>query len=186
MSVGRTFAAPHSAGTWSKRGVSCGGLRPQDSQGRYCSPETLPVEQASKFDLVINFKAAKALGVVVPRVDDYVTAFFDYLAGFEEAAALFSKPKGFEEAERLKHDHLIATVQGDYGKRYVDQELRLAMLYSDAGLDARAFLGAYHHLMALIGSDIMARFDDDPASAFKIFISLKKIGSSTSPSSVTL
>ena len=68
--------------------------------------------------------------VVVPRADDYVIAFFDYLAGFEEAAALFSKLAVLGEAKWLKHDHLIATVQGDYGKRYVDQRLRLPLIWS--------------------------------------------------------
>jgi rsbT co-antagonist protein RsbR len=137
------------------------------------------VERRTKFvglqhdDLV---RLATVKSVVVSRADDYTTAFFDYLAGFEEAASLFSKPEVLKEAKRLKREHLIAMVQGDYSKRYVDQRLQLAALYGEAGLDVRVFLGAYHYLMTLIGGDIMARFIDDPAAAFKMFVSLKKVG----------
>jgi hypothetical protein len=35
-----------------------------------------------------------------------------------------------EEAKWLKRDHLIATVEDDYGKRYVDQRLRMPLLSS--------------------------------------------------------
>jgi hypothetical protein len=62
-------------------------------------------------------RLAAAQEVVVARADDYVTAFFDYLAGFEEAAALFSKPAILGEAKRLGGGHPIATVEDGYGKR---------------------------------------------------------------------
>lgn len=113
--------------------------------------------------------------VVEKNAEVYVAAFFAYLSTFEEATALFEKAELLKEAERLKREHLVAMAQGQYGKSYVDERLRLAMLYGNAGLGLSVFLGAYHHLMALIGMDIMAEFLTDPKKAFHVFFSLQKI-----------
>jgi rsbT co-antagonist protein RsbR len=121
-------------------------------------------------------RLAAASPIVTARAGAYVAAFFDYLARFEETAALFAKRKLLDEARQLKRDHLTAMVQGEYGKGYVEQRLRLARLYSEVGLHVRIFLGAYHHLLTSVGFDIAARFADDPLNAFHIFSSFRKIG----------
>jgi len=122
-----------------------------------------------------HLRLATAGPVVTARAGEYVAAFFDYLARFDETATLFARRTLLEEARQLKREHLAAMVQGDYGKNYVDQRLVLAKLYSEVNLDIRVFLGAYHYLMGLIGIDIVAYFANDPVKAFKIFISLTKI-----------
>lgn len=110
------------------------------------------------------------------RVDEYVAIFFRYLSKFDEAATLFSNIAVLSEAKQLKRDHLVAMVDGDYGVSYAHQRLRLGMLYSKVDLDVRVFLGAYHHLMKSIGTEIMADLPDRPDDAFQSFMSLKKIG----------
>jgi rsbT co-antagonist protein RsbR len=59
---------------------------------------------------------------------------------------------------------------------YLEQRLRLAKLYIEAGLPLSILLGAYRHLLSTIGFDIVAHFANDPARAFRIFDSLRKIG----------
>ncbi|WP_447983548.1 protoglobin domain-containing protein [Nitrospira sp. Nam74] len=114
--------------------------------------------------------------LVIPHVEEHVTIFFDYLAKFKEAAALFSKRDLLEEAKRLKRDHLLAMVDGDYEKPYVEQRIKLGALYSRAGLDVRIFLGAFHSLMQSIGARIAKKFAHDAEAAFEHFMSLKKVG----------
>jgi rsbT co-antagonist protein RsbR len=125
-------------------------------------------------DDLVRISAIRDL--VQRRADEYVATFFDYLAGFDEATALFGNPSVLGEARQLKRDHLVAMVEGDYGTSYAHQRLRLGILYGKVDLDVRVFLGAYHHLMKTIGVEIMANFDGTPEDAFQSFMALKKIG----------
>jgi rsbT co-antagonist protein RsbR len=112
--------------------------------------------------------------IFLPNADRYVAAFFDHLAGIAETARLSGSHSALEEAKRLEHEHLVAMMQGDYGRDYMEQRVRLGMLYSRAGLDARILLGAFHVLMRALGAEIMKHFAKDPTKGF--FISVKKIG----------
>jgi rsbT co-antagonist protein RsbR len=114
--------------------------------------------------------------LVVRDADRYGAAFFNHLGVIEEAAGLTRNRTLMEEAKRLKHDHLVAMVQGEYGKDYMEQRVRLGVLYSRAGLDTRVFLGAFHALMREVGRDVIKHFAKAPAEGFESFMSLKKIG----------
>lgn len=137
--------------------------------------------EAERRKLFVNLKSDDVQRIVAvrnfvaARADRYVTAFFDYLSGLTEVAALFRDPKILEEAMRMKREHLVAMVQGDYNASYIWQRLQLGDTYRKAGLDVRVFLGAYHYLMTAIGRDITAHLSGDPMAAFETFVSLKKV-----------
>jgi rsbT co-antagonist protein RsbR len=121
-------------------------------------------------------RLAEASAIVAARAGDYVAAFFEYLGRFEETAAFLARPQLVEEAKCLERDHLAAMMKAACGKDYLDQRLRLAKLYIDVGLPLAVLLGAYRHLLSTIGFDIVAHFANDPARAFRIFESIRKIG----------
>jgi len=125
-------------------------------------------------DDVTRIAAIKDL--VVGNAERYKSTFFDYLATIDEASGLTRNRNLLEQAKRLKHEHLIAMVQGDYGSDYVEQRVKLGMLYSRARLDARVFLGAFHVLMHAVGADITKQYAGAPQDGFERFMSLKKIG----------
>jgi rsbT co-antagonist protein RsbR len=109
------------------------------------------------------------------HIDEHVDAFFDYLDKFREAETLTQRKTLLDEARRLKRDHLIAMVAGEYGREYVDQRFRLGQVYSRAQLEVSIFMGAFHTLMASIGRRVMAHFPNDPLAGFEHFTSLKKV-----------
>jgi rsbT co-antagonist protein RsbR len=113
--------------------------------------------------------------VVMPQADRFAAAFFDYLGNLEEAESLFRNRELLDEARRRKREHLVAMVGGEYGHNYVEQRIGLGRLYSRIGLEVRVFLGAFHHLMHSIGTEVMERYAGDPADAFERFMSLKKV-----------
>lgn len=114
--------------------------------------------------------------ILTAKADDLTDLFFQFLKGIAEAAPLFEHGDMVAEAKRLKREHLIAMAEGRYDKAYVEQRLRLALIYSKAALDVRVFLGAFHHLMKAVGEAIMQHGRHDPTAAFERFMSLKKIG----------
>jgi signal transduction histidine kinase/ActR/RegA family two-component response regulator len=114
--------------------------------------------------------------IFLPNADRYIAAFFGHLAGIEEATKLSGNHTALEEAKRLEHEHLIAMMQGDYGGDYMEQRVKLGMLYSRAGLDVRILLGAFHVMWRALGAEVMSHFAKEPAKGFDAFISVKKIG----------
>jgi rsbT co-antagonist protein RsbR len=113
--------------------------------------------------------------LVTEHAEEYMTLFFAHLSGLEEARPLLANRATFDRARQLKREHLLAMVQGDYGARYVEQRLELGALYAKVGLEARVFLGAFHHMLKRIGTTALKRFERTPLDGFESFMSLKKI-----------
>ena len=113
--------------------------------------------------------------IVTQEGDRYTEDFFRYLRDLGEAPALFGRRDVLAEAKRLKREHLTAMTGPLFDQAYAEQRITLALLYSRYGLQTRAFLGAFHHLLRALGSDIMKHFPGDPEGAFLRFMSLKKV-----------
>jgi rsbT co-antagonist protein RsbR len=113
--------------------------------------------------------------IVIQGIEEHVSAFFDHLATLDEARPLMASRTLLEKARQLKREHLVAMVQGDYGAKYVEQRLELGMLYAKAGLEIRAFLGAFHMQLREIGSAVMKHSEKKPIEGFENFMALKKV-----------
>jgi rsbT co-antagonist protein RsbR len=113
--------------------------------------------------------------IVAKEGDRYTEEFFRYLRDLGEAPALFGRREVLAEAKQRKREHLGALTATVYDRGYVEQRVALALLYSRHGLETRAFLGAFHHLLQNLGSDIMKRWPGDTDTAFLRFMSLKKV-----------
>jgi rsbT co-antagonist protein RsbR len=105
----------------------------------------------------------------------YTDLFFDYLASRDEVSSLMNRPETLETARRLKNEHLKAMVLGEYGPAYVEERIKLGLLYAGAGLAPAVFLGAYNHLLRNIGSGVMEQHGKNALEGFGNFMSLMKI-----------
>jgi rsbT co-antagonist protein RsbR len=112
---------------------------------------------------------------VLENLDELAGTFFAYLGGLEEGRVLLADQELLERARQLKVEHLSAMVRGEYGLEYVEQRVKLGLLYSRAGLEVRVFLGAFHHLLKNIGTTIMRASAQNPMAGFESFMSLKKV-----------
>ncbi|MGE5184168.1 MAG: protoglobin domain-containing protein [Acidobacteriota bacterium] len=119
-------------------------------------------------------RIAAVRDVVASHADELAHTFFQYLAGFEEARVLLGYRELTEQAKALKRDHLIALAGGTYDVNYVEQRIKLALLYGRVGLEVKVFLGAFQHLLYNIGRTILAAAPS-AAEGFESYMSLKKV-----------
>jgi rsbT co-antagonist protein RsbR len=114
-------------------------------------------------------------GLLMTYAEEFVEAFFYFLGTIPEAHGLMGNHAAVQEARRLKAEHLRAMARGVYGADYVRDRLKLGLLYAKAGLDVKAFLGAFHHLMRTVGFKVMEKGQGVPLASFARFMSLKKV-----------
>src|SRR5689334_12593699 len=72
--------------------------------------------QSADIDRIVGVRDA-----VTEHLDEHAAAFFDFLSMLPEAEGLSKRRNIREEANRLKREHLVAMVSGEYGKAYVEQ-----------------------------------------------------------------
>lgn len=113
--------------------------------------------------------------IVLARVDELTSVFFEYLGKLDEGRVLTSNRALTERARELKRSHLAAMVGGDYGTAYAEQRMELAALYGRVGLELRVFIAAFHHLLKTIGVAVLEHSGATPREAFECFMSLKKV-----------
>jgi rsbT co-antagonist protein RsbR len=122
-------------------------------------------------------RIASIKDLVVKRADEFSAAFFDHLAKLEEARPLFGNAAVLEQARQAKRAHLVGMVGGNYDRNYVEQRLKLAMLYGRVGLESRVFLGAFHNMLRTVAAAILSEFGRaDAERATQCYFSLEKVG----------
>jgi len=119
-------------------------------------------------------RIARAREPILSHIEEYTAAFFDYLGELDEAREFMRNRDAVEQARRLKLQHLVAMVGGQYGSEYAQQRIKLGRLYSRAGLEMRLFLGAFHDLLSRMGSTLLANATAG-GEAFEDFMSLNKV-----------
>jgi rsbT co-antagonist protein RsbR len=113
--------------------------------------------------------------VVLAHADELAESFFRYLAGLEEARGLTDNAPLLERARRLKAEHIAAMVRGEYATAYVEQRVRLALVYGRAGLDLRVFMAAFQQLLHNVSALVRNALPSDPARAFDGYTALQKL-----------
>lgn len=141
------------------------GLNEQSIERRHKAVTLLPEDLA---------RIARIREAVARRAEEFGKSFFDYLAGLDDARDFMRNAEAVHRARQLKIEHLAAMVSGNYGMEYALQRLKLARVYSRAGLETRIFLGAFHHLLRLVGTAIL-KSARSPEEAFEDFMALKKV-----------
>jgi rsbT co-antagonist protein RsbR len=112
--------------------------------------------------------------LVVRDADRLAGTFFEFLAGLDDARVLLGYRELADQARRLKREHMIQMTEGKYDAAYVEQRVKLGLLYGRVGLETRAFLGAFQHLLAEMGRTIL-RERPEGGDGFEALESMRKV-----------
>ncbi len=112
--------------------------------------------------------------LITRHVDELTDAFFSHLSTLPDARVLLGYRDLASEARALKRAHLLEMVEGRYDLAYVEQRIRLGLLYGRVGLSANVFIGAYLHIIGLAG-ELMMKESPTPQEGFERFRSFEKL-----------
>jgi rsbT co-antagonist protein RsbR len=114
--------------------------------------------------------------VVLNDAAGLTAGFIDSLRRLDDTANLFKNDDALvAEATRLKRDHLVAMLSGEYGPEYGEQCARLGTFYSKAGFDVAVFLGALRELIQSIGTVITRDSAIKPEDVFAAVTAMQKL-----------
>lgn len=151
----------------------------QAKVGRVLSVTDQEVEQRSRIaglhqDDIARLQSLKSL--IESNADRYVEVFFDHLAKIATAPGLFTRRGILERARQQKREHILALASGRYDRRYIEQRIDLAMLYTECGMETLGVLGAYHQMLQALTRDILDEPGGTPRDAFEKYLSVAKVG----------
>jgi rsbT co-antagonist protein RsbR len=113
--------------------------------------------------------------LTLEHVDSLIEAFYDHLLSFPETAAFFRDPEVLEYARGREREYFIRLTEGDYGREYVEDRLRLGAVHEEIGLPVRFFLGMYAFYLRQVAALLLNEYADSPERACEAVHSLTKL-----------
>jgi rsbT co-antagonist protein RsbR len=106
-----------------------------------------------------------------PVIED----FYRHVMSFEETRSFFRDPRTLERVKALQKEYFLRLTEGDYGRQYVANRLRIGTAHERINLAPKWYLGMYNHYLRLVATRLLEAFPGDPARAFTSFMALMKV-----------
>jgi rsbT co-antagonist protein RsbR len=114
-----------------------------------------------------------------PLAEEYadvvIEALYDHFLSFQETKKFFADPKTLAYVKSQQRQYFIRLTEGDYGREYVTNRLKVGAVHQRIGLEVKWYLGAYNLYMRTIARKIFEAYPDDVGKALEIYFSLKKL-----------
>jgi rsbT co-antagonist protein RsbR len=123
-----------------------------------------------------DVETLKALRETARRyADPVIEEFYDHILKFDETRAFFRDPKVLEHVKRLQKDYFVRLTEGEYGRAYVADRLRIGTAHERIDLAPKWYLGMYSFYLRLVARRLREAFPGDLEKAFASFLSLMKL-----------
>jgi rsbT co-antagonist protein RsbR len=106
-----------------------------------------------------------------PVIED----FYRHIMSFDETRSFFRDPRTLERVKALQKEYFVRLTEGDYGRQYVANRLRIGTAHERINLAPKWYLGMYNHYLRLVAGRLLEAYPGDPARAFSSFLALMKL-----------
>lgn len=106
-----------------------------------------------------------------PVIED----FYRHILSFEETRSYFRDPDVLERVKRLQKEYFLRLTEGEYGRDYVANRLRIGTIHERINLAPKWYLGMYNHYLRLVANRLLEAFAKEPAKALTSFLALMKL-----------
>ena len=121
-------------------------------------------------------RALRELGTTAQAyASPVIEEFYRHIMTFEETKAFFRDPKLLERVKRQQKEYFIRLTEGDYGREYVADRLRIGTVHERIGLAPKWYLGMYSFYLRAVASRLLEAFSSEPRKAFSSFLTLIKL-----------
>jgi rsbT co-antagonist protein RsbR len=106
-----------------------------------------------------------------PVIEDLYGLFLAH----EPTKSYFKDPKVLERVKQLQKAYFIGLTEGEYGKTYVENRLKIGAVHERIKLTTKWYLGAYAFYLRTVAKKICEEHPGDTEKALDLFSSLVKV-----------
>lgn len=121
-------------------------------------------------------QALRALGETAKKyAEPVIEDLYRHFLSFEETRAFFRDPRVLDRVKQLQKDYFVRLTDGDYGRDYVDNRLRIGTIHERINLAPKWYLGAYNFYLRAVATRLPEALGKEPHKILPAFLSLMKL-----------
>lgn len=107
-------------------------------------------------------------------VDPVIEELYEHFLAFDETRAFFTDPTTLGHVKAMQRAYFLRLTEGEYGRSYVEDRLRIGTTHERIDLAPRWYLGGYSFYLRAVGRRLV-QTATDPRAGFTSFLSLLKL-----------
>lgn len=123
-----------------------------------------------------DVKALQGLREIARKyAEPVIEDFYRHVLSFDETKSYFRDPDVLARVKRQQKEYFLRLTEGEYGRDYVANRLRIGTVHERINLAPKWYLGMYNHYLRLVANRLAEAFPKEPARMLSSFLSLMKL-----------
>lgn len=151
--------------------INAGSNKPQDiDEAAYARRKEFFLFDKKDAKLLAAFKATAEM-----HQSEVVERFYEHMLSNEETRSVFRSDLHVENLKRAQSRYFAELFDGSYGRRYLENRIRVGNTHERIGLEPTWYIGAYSLYMSLLLPIVLEAYEGDREKGIATFQSLMKL-----------